>query len=87
MTFLKDSMQPANICKVLLLDGTAVKSLKFLKYFVESKRNSFKMCENKRIEFAKIEQYNENLGIKKPNIRLQPLDYGKIFAVKLSLRD
>lgn len=51
----------------MMVLSTAVKKQKSLKFFVESKRNSSKMYENKRIELAKTEQYNENSRIKKLN--------------------
>ncbi|XP_043483534.1 uncharacterized protein LOC122511996 [Leptopilina heterotoma] len=66
--------------------STAVNGLKSLKTFVESKRDSFETYEIAGKELSNTEEY-ESVRVRRPSVKLRPLDYGQAPAVQLSARD
>ncbi|XP_043483555.1 uncharacterized protein LOC122512016 [Leptopilina heterotoma] len=66
--------------------STAVNGLKSLKTFVESKRDAFERYEIAGKELSNTEEY-ESVRVRRPSVKLRPLDYGQAPAVQLSARD
>ncbi|XP_066965706.1 zinc finger MYM-type protein 1-like [Macrobrachium rosenbergii] len=80
-TFWNDILERFNATNHILLDpkvvlSTAVKALKSLKTFIETKREKYEEYEAAGIRLSGTEEYTEVRHCVR-NVRLNPLDYGK----------